>query len=342
MARKFTIDDWQQRLNKLKQPLIIIDKRTQKNSKRELFKLQCYKCGGTFEVDRKAIKTACILREKGKKDVNWCPYCNDHRILKGFNDVATIRYDLMKYFVNKQDAENYGVGSNTRVLLICPKCKQTKTIRIADLCAHGFHCDYCNDNVSLGEKMIRNLLLQLPIEDYDYEFTDKWTLGKRYDVWFVYQGVNYLIEVDGEQHIKNTSWSTKEWQEKNDALKTKLAKKNGFELIRIKAYKTDFEYIKQNILKSQLGKIFDLSNIDWEKILNQTITSDNLLIAQYYREHPNLMMKDIAEHFHISYPTLSHTLEKMAQIGVCDYSKEKTFRNGRRLYGIRRKKGEVT
>jgi very-short-patch-repair endonuclease len=327
MARRFTIDDWQQRLNKLNQPLLIVGK--YKQGKKEIFTLQCYKCGVSFEADRLSLFTACNLREKGKYQTNWCPICNKKKIRRGINDVATLRKDLIKYFDNPNDAEKYGIGSHARVKLRCPICNQPKTLQVCDLCSKGFHCDYCNDNVSLGEKIIRNLILQLPIEEYDFEFTDSWTQNKRYDCYFMYDNKKYLIEVDGEQHIKNTSWSSKEWQNQNDLFKTKLALDNGFYLIRVKAYKTDFDYIKQSVLESELSEIFDLSKIDWNVICKQTVTSRNVEIAKYYKEHEDMMLKDIAEHFHISYPTLTSTLRKMTQLGICDYSKEKAFKNGR-------------
>lgn len=328
MAKRFTIDDWQQRLNKLNQPLLIIEKR--KEDKKEVFTLQCYKCGGTFDADRRALKTACLLREKGKYQINWCPICNRRNVVKGINDVATLRKDLIQYFDDFEDSQKYGIGNHERVRLRCPVCKQTKMSQVCDLCAKGFHCDYCNDNVSLGEKIIRNLILQLPIKEYDFEFTDSWTQSKRYDCFFKYDNKKYLIEVDGEQHIKNTSWSSKEWQNQNDSLKSKLAQDNGFHLIRIKAYKTDFDYIKQSVLESKLSELFDLSEIDWNVICKQTVTSRNVEIVEYYMSHKTMLIKDMAEHFHVSQPTLTRTLEKLTKIGMCDYSREKVFLNGRK------------
>lgn len=325
--RRYTIDDWQQRLNNLNQPLVIIEK--YKQDKKEVFKLQCYKCGETFIVDRRALHTACNLRERQIYSNNWCPYCNKKKTIKGVNDIATIREDLLKYFVNIEDAKNHGAGSHKRIKLRCPNCKQIKELGISDLCEYGFHCNYCNDNVSLGEKVIRNLILQLPVEKYNFEFVDSWTQNKRYDCFFEYKDNKYLIEIDGEQHIKNTNWSTKERQKQNDLFKTDLALNNGFNLIRIKAYKTDFDYIKQNVLESELANIFNLDKIDWDVICKQTVTSRNIEIAEFYNKHEDMMLKDIAKHFHISQPTVTKVLRKMSYLGMCDYSKEKAFKNGR-------------
>lgn len=333
MARRFTVDEWQARLNEAKQPLVIVGKHRFKESKKELFTIRCYKCCGTFEATRCTIRAALESRKSNSRRENWCPICHGYQIVRGINDVASLRPELVKYFVNQEDAYKYGTGNRARVQLKCLDCGQIKEMDIADLCDYGFRCDYCNDNVSLGEKIVRNLILQLPIDEFDYEFVEDWTQNKRYDVYFLYQGNKYLIEIDGEQHIKNTSWSTEEYQERNDSLKTELALKNGYKLIRIKAYKTDFEYIKKNVIESELSMIFDLNHIDWDLICRQTVTNRNLEIAKYYQEHEGIMIKEIASYFHVSCPTITSCLRKLSMIGLCDYSKEKSFANGRKRNG---------
>ena len=70
MARRYSIEDWQAKLDNRGQPLTIIDKK-QKN-----FIIYCHNCNHTFDVKRKALSTACLLREKGKYKINWCPICN--------------------------------------------------------------------------------------------------------------------------------------------------------------------------------------------------------------------------------------------------------------------------
>lgn len=337
MARRFTIDDWQQRLNALNQPLIIVGKT--KHDKKELFNILCYKCGNSFEADRKALTTACLLRESGKCKTDWCPACNRKRSVEGLNDVATLRKDLVKYFVNKEDAKKYSIKCHAKVRLRCLECGSEKYNAVHDLCTRGFKCDYCSDTISLGNKIIRNIFKQLPIQEYKFEFFDDWTQNKRYDCYFSYENKKYLIEIDGKQHIRDTVWSTKEFQNSNDAFKDKLAKENGYELIRIPAYKSDFDYIKQNILNSNLPNIIDLGCIDWEKIHEQTITSMNVKMANYYMEHKDMMLKDIAKHFHVSEPTLRKALKKLARAGLCDYSKERAYKNAMRLYHSKKQKG---
>ena len=232
--------------------------------------------------------------------------------------------------MNTNDARTHTGGSSATVLLRCTDCNQTKYSRIADLVRRGFTCDYCSDSVSFPNKIMRNLMLQLPVDELDFEYVSDWSNKKCYDAYFKYQDKKYLVEFDGEQHTKNTSWSTKEWQENNDSLKTSLAIQNGFNLIRIDARKSDFDFIKDKIMSSEFSQIFDLSQVDWNKIYDKALTNFNMEICEYYNKHNDMMLKDIAKHFHISTPTLTSALKKLAQLGLCDYSKEKAFQNGRK------------
>jgi len=325
MARKYDIKDWQKKLDDLNQPLTVIDKK--EKDKKEFFAIYCHNCNNTFDVNRKALSTACILRNNGKCTTNWCPICNRKRCVEEFNDIATVRKDLIKYFKNSEDAKKYSVGSHAKVCLRCPDCGNEKKYIISNLCSHGFHCDYCSDNLSLGNKIIRNLCLQLPLDEYIIEFSDAWTQKKVYDCYFSYKNKKYLIEIDGRQHVMDTSWATKEAQEKNDLLKNDLAETNDYKIIRIKAYESNFDYIKNNILKSELSVIFNLKDINWNVIYKQTITSMDILVAQYFMSHKNLFLKEIAEYFKISHPTLKKMLVKMSNVGLCDYDKDKAFKN---------------
>lgn len=316
-----SLEEWQQRINETFPQIILLNKTRPKGTKDDPYLLYCNICGGNFEANRKALQTAYYIRKKEKIKCNWCPICNGGKCVKGINDIATIRKDLVKYFVNLMDAEKFSTGSHKRVKLKCPDCGKIKESTVADLCAKGFSCNYCSDKVSFPNKICRNLIIQLPVDEYDFEFVDTWTQNKRYDCYFRYKNKKYLIEIDGEQHIKNTSWSSKQWQEENDKLKTKLALENGYNLIRIKAYHSTFEYIKQSIFESELSNIFNLDLVEWEKIYEKAITNMNLELGKFYMEHTEMTLKDIAKYFHISMPTLNVALTKLTNLGLCNYKK---------------------
>lgn len=321
-----SINEWKKRFSEVLPHIRILNDTRPKGTNADPFILYCDVCGGKFNANRKALQTAYYSRKNGKAKDNWCPICNGGYCSRGINDIATVREDLVKYFYNPIDATKYSIGSHKRVKLKCPDCGKSKFMAVCDLCSKGFSCDYCSDNISFPNKICRNLILQLPVEKFDFEFVDVWTENKRYDCYFRYNNIDYLIEIDGEQHTKDTSWSTRQWQEENDKFKTTLAYNNGYELIRIRAYKSTFDYIKKQILQSKLSELFDLSNINWEEIYNKAITNANLEICNYYTEHTDMMLKDIADHFHISMPTLSSTLNKLSQLGLCNYKKHQKNR----------------
>ena len=72
-----------------------------------------------------------------------CPVCTNRIVVAGINDVATIRPDLVQYFKNKIEAEQYSIGSEKIIDVVCPKCGHEDTIRIGNLSRFGFACNGC-------------------------------------------------------------------------------------------------------------------------------------------------------------------------------------------------------
>ena len=71
---------------------------------------------------------------------------------------------------------------------------------------------------------------------------------------------NYIIEVDGGFHkrVHNKSKLTLNDIKYIDSMKDKLAVDNGYKLIRIAAYESDMDYMKNSIINSTLSKIYNL------------------------------------------------------------------------------------
>ena len=79
---------------------------------------------------------------------------------------------------------------------------------------------------------------------------------------------NIIIETHGIQHYEgNSNWrASLEEQQCNDIVKKELAIKNNIDkYIVVDCRNSDSEWIKDNILNSELNEIFDLSNINWNK-----------------------------------------------------------------------------
>lgn len=206
-----------------------------------------------------------------------CPVCNNRNFkgaIVGKSDLETTHPHLVRFFVNKNDCRKYSHGSHASVLLQCPKCGMYQNNIISVITKYGFNCHYCSDNVSKPNKIIRALLQILPVQNYTYEYSPDWAGRYRYDAYFEYDNIPYLVEMDGGFHyssgikgfykkedLENTQFRDKE--------KDNLAKEHNIELIRIDCSKASIKSIKNNIINSKIGKLFDLKNINFEELLYQ-------------------------------------------------------------------------
>lgn len=90
---------------------------------------------------------------------------------------------------------------------------------------------------SFGEKSCAEVLEKKCIS-YKREYTISSLPGRRYDFYFIYNGVNYLFEFDGKQHFHLVTFFHKNeeiFKEKQevDVVKTREALKSGYRVIRI-------------------------------------------------------------------------------------------------------------
>ena len=51
-----------------------------------------------------------------------CPICCNRLIVKGINDINTVRPDLAKYIFNEDDKYKYSLNSNIKIDWVCPRC----------------------------------------------------------------------------------------------------------------------------------------------------------------------------------------------------------------------------
>lgn len=241
---------------------------------------------------------------------------------KSNNFVSVIRPDLLKYFVNKHDADLYTIGSHKKVELKCPICNHIRFMNVYDLCTYGFYCPICSDNISLPNKICRYLISNLPVDNYTFEYVTKWSQGKQYDGYFKFDNKDYLLEFDGAQHFYDSQWTTKDQQQKIDKIKDNLAKENNHLLIRIDCRKSNFEYIMNKIKCSYLAELFDLSKIDWNKCREYTLKNINFEIVEYYNNNPDKTISELCSDLHMGYQKVTDTLKKFSEMGFCNFSKE--------------------
>lgn len=260
-----------------------------------------------------------LLRRRG------CPVCANQVIIDGINDIATKRSDLIQCFKNPEEAHIYTLNSNVYINAICPDCGYEKSIYISHLTRSGFGCPICGDGVSYPNKFIRNILRQLNIS-FIPEFSPDWLGRKSFDVYFELNGNKYIVEMDGElghgygKHYKSSL--TLEDLKARDIDKDKLAMEHGINVIRINCcYKNfnRFQYIKENIINSELKDILDLSYINW---IDCDIKSQKSFVKQVCDLYNTTgeTIQGIANNFNLCTSTIKRYLIKGTEFGWCTFT----------------------
>lgn len=259
-------------------------------------------------------------------DKTACPVCANRVVVHGINDITTIRPDLLKYFVDQDEAKYYTPYSNHRSLLKCPDCGATKYMTLDMLASRGFSCNICNDKMSYPNKYLRGFLKQLPVSNIKYEYSPDWIKPHRYDGYFEYKGQAYIIEMDGGIGHGNHQYRSREKDIKGlerDKFKDKMAKSHNIIMIRIDCLKSDSNYISDNIKNSILKDIIDLSVVDWIKCDEFAIKNIAKEVCDYYKNN-NSKLSELAKAFDLSKSTISNYLKRGTDFGWCNYCPSKT------------------
>lgn len=264
-------------------------------------------------------KWESIISNRNNKNYG-CPYCSNKKVLKGFNDMWTTNPELAKLLANPDGGYKYTYGSKRKINWKCPDCGgiiKNKTIH--QISYYGLYCPQCSDGKSYPEKVMYNFLKYLNIE-FELEKSFEWSKNKRYD--FYLPNYNILIEINGIQHyelgFKNIGGRSLKEEIKNDNIKEKLAKDNGINrYIVIDARYSNIEYIKINIIQSKLSKYFDFSNINWELINKESLTSLALKTIELWNN--NYRVTDISNELKICADTVREYLKKGMKSGLCNY-----------------------
>lgn len=263
------------------------------------------------------------------RETPYCPLCEKdktYRLIPGVNDLATLRPDLIKYFINKEDASKVKLGTNTKMMFKCPNCGYEKELNVYVLENTGFSCPKCKDNISYPNKILRAFLNQLDI-DYDLEWSSDWCSKYRYDAHFLLNDKEYVVEIDGSYHSENCLYFKMQRTNviKRDREKTELAEKNNCILIRIDCRESTLEWAKNNIISSEFSELFDLNKIDWQKCGLEAEKSLVVEVCEYFNNHLNKTEKEISEKFKINKCTVSDYLKRGRKIGITLDLKRKGF-----------------
>lgn len=245
-------------------------------------------------------------------------------VIKGINDMATTHPHLIDYCVNREDAFKHRAGSDKILEMRCPHCQYAKMMAPKTLGGFGFACPNCNDGLSYPEKFMQSLLRELSI-DYYYQASNTvfgWCGKIRYD--FYIPSFNLIIETHGKQHYKDSSWSTSNSQRSKDDRKRKMALENGIvHYIEVDCFKSDFDYIKNNVLSTELPNILDMCKVNWENVKVHSEKNIFIEVINFYNE-TKMSPPKIAKHFGLNRSTVNRYLKRGSKNGMCDYIPYKT------------------
>lgn len=261
---------------------------------------------------------------------NLCPACFTSArggiVYPGINDIHTLRPDLEKYMLDKQDAVRYGVHSEKKIWWKCPDCGQESEKVIANVSIRGFSCKACGDKVSYGERFVMALLDYLNV-DYIVQYTPLWVDRSRYDFYVRIDKNEYMIEVDGSWHYiyNNMTGQSAEEIAAKDMYKEMIASVNGIKIIRVDynyGNSDRYTYIENSVIESELSSIFDISSIDFNLIHDKAKCSQTIIIAEEWNSCDEKSIALVAERLKIKPNTVREKLYLASKIGLIKETRE--------------------
>lgn len=251
-----------------------------------------------------------------------CPCQKTYHIYyEGVNDIRITHPHVYESLVDKSKGIGITQGNKAFADFKCKKCGTIFNRRISNACRIGLNCPVCSENISYPNKFGRYFIQQTKAKNIKFECAFEWSQNKRYDIYFEYNGKKYVIELDGMQHYRKTykfHHQTYKTIHDNDLLKEKLANQNNVELIRIDCSISTMEYIKQSILNSELNKIFDLSNIDWDYCNSKSSINDFIQeICMDYAKN-ELYVNELMKKYNIGNTAIKNYIKIGKSIGLID------------------------
>lgn len=312
--------------------LVKIDDLSEKSDLKVTKICDVYEC--KKEIPNQKYAEIIKKRKTNNRGLDMCKNCGvkfamekRFKVFGEDNCIANNDLEFAKLFWDKKDTFKYSLNSNKKVDFKCPNCENkiiNKTIN--DVFQKGLSCPKCSDGISYPQKFMICFLEQLNIKfenEKIFEWSNKDSFNglKKYD--FYLNEKNIIIETHGIQHYEKSSFEklgarTLEEEQENDKKKEKLAFENEISsYIVIDCKYSKMEYIKKNILKSQLNKLFDLSNINW---INCHASACNSLVKKacdLWNEGNNQIQ--ISKILMLNVNTIRRYLKQGAKANFCVY-----------------------
>lgn len=287
-------------------------------NKSKMYTIKCENCNVAYDV------TEAFVNRKSRPIC-----CSKRKVAQGVNDLKTTHPHLLNYLVNEEDGE-LASGSLKRIKVKCPFCEYIKEVTVNSFVRFGMSCDACSDGFSFPNKIMLNILRKLDVS-FHSEFTTDWLERKRFD--FLIPSLQLIIEMDGEFHYQDTTYSQAKEVRENDMEKEIKAIERGYKIIRIECL-GDFDEIMDNILNSEFSMYFpQVFDINREEIHSLSLKSICLLICELKTKNPSFSSKMIADKLDINVCTVIKYLKVGNKLGLCNYSpKEEQKLNRKKIF----------
>ena len=302
------------------------------------YKYRCNKCrfsdGSFFE---NWIVEGNLLKGKG------CPCCSGRKTTLGINTIWDTDRWMVDLGLSEEDAKTHTKCSRDKVFVVCPRFNKKKEIIIYNIYRCKSICCSCSDKRSYPEKFMMSALEQVGIEyqtQYQPEYLNRleedgeWS-QKRSDFYLPEYGL--IIETDGELNHKGGKVHIKskkplEYYIEVDNWKDEQHLLHGLKTIRIDCFKSDMKYIKNNILNSELNKIFDLSKIDWLKCEEFALCNLVKSVCDYWNNDKKdwETTTDLGKIFKMSRSAIIKYLKKGTELGWCNYNGKEELKKDKR------------
>lgn len=284
-----------------------------------------------IKLKEKSYKYICtidgyegIISESSLKRGRSCPVCAHQKIKIGVNDLWSTHPEVASWLYDGN--EGYFLTAHTHKKTnwkcnVCGNIVNDKQVSVVTKNNHIF-CEHCTNGLSYPEKFFISVLEQLKII-FIKQYSPDWANKYMYDFYFEIKNKKYIVEIDGGWHFidNNMSGRTKEESQFIDKLKDYLAIKHNIEVIRIDCNygksSNKYEYVRNNILNSELSKMFDMSLIDFEQCNKYGNTSTYLMAIQLYNS--GMFFDEICTELHIGLTTLKNYLKDGTKANLCKY-----------------------
>lgn len=213
--------------------------------------------------------------------------------------------------------------------------------KISYISKYGVTCPRCDDGYSYPNKFIYNSLLQIEnqLDFLDREYRPDWCKYKYkdkncygiYDIYFEKNNKKFVIEMDGGLGHGNRSYTNSKTNRDElifrDKEKDRLASEHNIKVIRIDCnYETNdrYQFILNNILKSELSNILDLSKVNFNQSNTQSQQSLFIKAVELWNLGENI--SQIKSELHIHESTVTSYLKSALKYNMCDYSVKESRR----------------